>query len=194
MIISLVKLSRSGILPKIKKVSGAQLIYNKLLDHNVKDVFLYSGGSIMPLIDKFSLEADCLCTILLANTTCPKFDLRSDAAKERTLVPTLFMQPFVENAIIHGLLPKNGDRKIQILIEQMDQGIRCVIEDNGIGRDASRELNKKRNRSHQSTALIAIENRIKILNASANTKIKMEIIDLQVENIPTGTRVILEVA
>lgn len=53
MIISLVKLSRSGILPKIKKVSGAQLIYNKLLDHNVKDVFLYSGGSIMPLIDKF---------------------------------------------------------------------------------------------------------------------------------------------
>ena len=53
MISTIVKLSRSGVLPKIKKFSGAQLIYNKLFDHNVKDVFLYSGGSIMPLIDKF---------------------------------------------------------------------------------------------------------------------------------------------
>lgn len=53
MISTIVKLSRSGIIPKIKKISGAQLIYNKLLDHNVKDVFLYSGGSIMPLVDKF---------------------------------------------------------------------------------------------------------------------------------------------
>lgn len=113
---------------------------------------------------------------------------------ERTLVPTLFMQPFVENAIIHGLLPKNGDRKIQISIEKMNQGIRCIIEDNGIGRNASRELNKKRNRSHQSTALTAIENRIKILNASANTNIRMEIVDLHKDNNSIGTRVILDVA
>ena len=155
-----------------------------------------SKENFLPIKDELeSLELYLeLENMRLENTLDIKIHTDPEIDKERTLVPTLFMQPFVENAIIHGLLPKNGDRKIQILIEQMDQGIRCVIEDNGIGRDASRELNKKRNRSHQSTALIAIENRIKILNASANTKIKMEIIDLQVENIPTGTRVILEVA
>jgi len=117
----------------------------------------------------------------------PKID------QERTLVPTLFMQPFVENAIIHGLLPKNGNRNILIKIERLAKGIKCIIEDNGIGRNASRELNKKRNRSHQSTALTAIENRIKILNSSANTKIKMEIVDLYEDNNAQGTRVILEV-
>ena len=53
MINSLSKFARMGVIPQIKKISGAQLIYNKLLEHNVKDVFLYSGGSIMPLIDKF---------------------------------------------------------------------------------------------------------------------------------------------
>ena len=50
---TLVKFSRNGIIPNIKKISGAQLIYNKLVEHNIKDVFLYSGGSIMPLVDKF---------------------------------------------------------------------------------------------------------------------------------------------
>ncbi len=43
---------RSGILHS-NKISGAQLVYNKLIENNVKDVFLYSGGSIMPLVDKF---------------------------------------------------------------------------------------------------------------------------------------------
>ena len=45
----------------IKKVisyTGAQIIYRKLLEHNVKDVFLYSGGSIMPLIDQFYERKD----------------------------------------------------------------------------------------------------------------------------------------
>ena len=36
-----------------KKISGAKLIYNRFIKHNVKDVFIYSGGAIMPLIDCF---------------------------------------------------------------------------------------------------------------------------------------------
>lgn len=130
----------------------------------------------------------------LENTLDIQINCSNDIDTERTLVPTLFMQPFVENAIIHGLLPKEGPKKIEIRIENTSKGIKCVIEDNGIGRNASRELNKKRNRSHQSTALTAIENRISILNASANINIKMDIEDLYDGNNAVGTRVILEIA
>ena len=55
--IFLSRLSRMGVVPHIPKrpvnMTGAQLVYQKLLDNSVKDVFLYSGGSIMPLIDCF---------------------------------------------------------------------------------------------------------------------------------------------
>lgn len=112
---------------------------------------------------------------------------------DKTLIPTLFLQPFVENAIIHGLLPKEGYRQISLVIKSLTKGFSCTIKDNGIGRKAARELNKNRNRSHKSTALEAIESRIKILNANGNIKIGMEIKDIFNGDIPAGTEIVLTV-
>ncbi len=156
----------------------------------------HSKENFLPLKEeleslKIYLELE---NLRLENSLNIQIDLDKTIDLQRTLIPTLFLQPFVENAIIHGLLPKEGEKNIRIKIDKHKQGIKCSIEDNGIGRVESTELNKKRNRSHQSTALKAIENRIDILNASASISIHMEIEDLYDGNKASGTRVILIIA
>jgi ligand-binding sensor domain-containing protein len=49
-------------------------------------------------------------------------------------LPPLLLQPYVENAIIHGLMPKDGNKQLLILIYIKENILHCVIDDNGVGR------------------------------------------------------------
>ncbi|MDX2173589.1 MAG: histidine kinase [Bacteroidota bacterium] len=99
-------------------------------------------------------------------------------------IPTLITQPFVENAIKHGLLHKTSDKNLSITFRKQQQGFSISILDNGIGREKSSEINKHINPQHQSFASEAIKKRIKHINEGLKMKINFEIIDH-----PTGTEV-----
>ena len=60
-------------------------------------------------------------------------------------VPVLLVQPYIENAIIHGLMPKTGDRELKVDFNEIENYIQCIITDNGIGRKAAIELKSKKN-------------------------------------------------
>lgn len=113
--------------------------------------------------------------------------------KEQIYIPSFLLQPFVENAIKHGLLHQKGSKKLSVLFEKFSQySIKCEIIDNGIGRTASSKLNEKR--KHQSFATKASQNRLELLNQTAKDKIELEIIDLYNENKQSlGTKVILTI-
>ncbi len=100
-----------------------------------------------------------------------------------TMVPSMLLQPFVENAVIHGLQNKTGNKQLEIGITRTDSGIKISIEDNGIGRKAAKEIVKGKN----GKGTILIKERLKILQEKQGEKYRLEIIDL-VEN-STGTRV-----
>ncbi|MFI5185776.1 MAG: histidine kinase [Chitinophagales bacterium] len=113
--------------------------------------------------------------------------------KEETLIPTLMIQPLSENAIWHGLMCKEGDKKLAIRFRLAGETISCVIEDNGIGIKRSEELKQLNKPSHQSVALNNLRNRIKIMNEKYDTGCTLEIIDLQdIDKSKTGTRAILQ--
>ncbi|WP_222983978.1 tetratricopeptide repeat protein [Flagellimonas meishanensis] len=57
-------------------------------------------------------------------------------------VPMLLIQPYVENAIIHGLMPKKGPKKLSISFNDKDRFIECIIEDNGVGVDSKSNQNR----------------------------------------------------
>lgn len=112
--------------------------------------------------------------------------------KEETLVPTLMIQPLSENAIWHGLMCKEGDKKLSIAFCLEGETIRCVIEDNGIGIKRSHELKQLNKSSHQPVALNNLRNRIKIMNEKYDTGCTLEIIDLHdLDKRKTGTRATL---
>lgn len=112
--------------------------------------------------------------------------------KEEILIPTLMIQPLAENAIWHGLMHKQGEKKLLIRFSRLGEIIFCSIEDNGIGIRFSEQLKQLSRPSHQSVGLNNLRNRIKILNEKYDTRCSLEIIDLKdLNNGKTGTRAVL---
>ncbi len=104
-------------------------------------------------------------------------------------IPSMLIQPYVENAILHGLLPKAGAGKIQINLHRKDDTILCTIEDNGIGREKSNEFKKNRVHQHKSMGMSITQERLDILNSSLNSNLNAEIIDLYENGVAAGTKV-----
>lgn len=103
-------------------------------------------------------------------------------------IPSMLIQPYVENAIVHGLLPKQGFGKITIDLQKQDDTILCNIEDNGIGRENSKQFKKNRVQ-HKSMGMNITQERLDILNAGFNSNISCEITDLYDKGEPAGTKV-----
>ena len=109
-----------------------------------------------------------------------------------TLIPSLMIQPLVENAIWHGLLPSEGEKRIQIKFTQNENRITCIIEDNGIGVRQAEKLKAISRPLHNSVGLENLRKRIKIINEKYNTDCSLEIIDLkETGRSEQGTRVVL---
>lgn len=109
-------------------------------------------------------------------------------------VPPLIIQPYVENAIWHGLLhkPTVGHLRIHISLPG-DNMLQCVIEDNGVGRMRAKEIRSKSATTKRSLGLKLTESRLALLNKHAELNASVEIIDLENENEASGTRVILKI-
>jgi ligand-binding sensor domain-containing protein len=104
-------------------------------------------------------------------------------------IPSMLLQPYVENAIWHGLLHREGEKKISIRIRPEGSDMLCLeIEDNGIGRAAARQLGQKTNQ-HKSFGMQIGENRIRLLNASGGPAARVEVVDMEENGMATGTRI-----
>jgi putative methionine-R-sulfoxide reductase with GAF domain len=99
--------------------------------------------------------------------------------KEETLIPTLMIQPLAENAIWHGLMQTEGEKKLLICFSQVEDTICCTIEDNGIGIRRSEQLKLINKPAHHSVGLSNLRNRIKIMNEKFDIGCSLEIRDLK---------------
>lgn len=105
------------------------------------------------------------------------FKVDNNISTETTFIPSMLIQPYVENAIKHGLLHKKNDWYLSVDFTKTQSGIAVEIDDNGIGRKRSEELNKHKARMHQSFATNANQKRLEILNKGLLQHIALEIID-----------------
>ena len=105
-------------------------------------------------------------------------------------IPTMIIQPYVENAIIHGLINKDEKGFLNVDLKLEDNCIGCTIEDNGIGREAAQIIKKKKNGNHNSLGTTITESRLKLVNSLYGRKMKILYTDLKSDNgCPAGTRV-----
>jgi sensor histidine kinase YesM len=110
-----------------------------------------------------------------------------------TMIPPMLMQPYVENAIWHGLMQKKDGRtgKVEIRISKEKESLQCVIEDNGIGREKAQALREQKTGNHKrSMGMQITKDRIEMINKLYNTDTRMQIVDLKdPEGNANGTRV-----
>ncbi len=120
-------------------------------------------------------------------------DIDSSLDPEDIFIPPLLIQPFVENAIKHGIKGREGKGIISLSIKIEDEVMVCIIEDNGVGRDITMNEKKKFN-DHISLGTQVTMERLEILRHEKNHNIGVRIIDLKDENdIGKGTKVILTI-
>ena len=106
-----------------------------------------------------------------------------------TLVPPMLIQPFVENAIIHGIMHKETKGFIEVIFKLMDNAICCIVKDDGVGREIAMEKKKKNSSKRKSHGLQVTKERLELLNEKRKTNISIKIIDLKDgSGIATGTQ------
>jgi sensor histidine kinase YesM len=109
-------------------------------------------------------------------------------------IPPLLLQPFVENAIWHGLMNKEDNGKLLISISKERNYLTCIIEDNGIGRSKATELNSKSAEKKKSLGLQITKERLALLNKETDENTYFEVKDLYDKNGDAcGTRIILKI-
>jgi ligand-binding sensor domain-containing protein/two-component sensor histidine kinase len=114
---------------------------------------------------------------------------------EATFIPVMLIQPFVENAVIHGMkhLGENiGKIQIRFLLDE--NSVLCEIEDNGVGRKKAAEFESETKKDHKSAALEITRERLQQVNEVGKPESKLEIIDLHnSDGSASGTKVVIRI-
>src|SRR5690606_27743594 len=107
-------------------------------------------------------------------------------------IPPLLLQPFVENAIMHGIVPKKEKGNINIHFGLIDDKLVCTVTDDGIGFSKSKEMKENSVTVHKSMALEITRKRLEVIQAFTSKTSKVEIKDV-IDELGKlhGTRIIL---
>jgi len=108
---------------------------------------------------------------------------------EETLIPNMILQPYIENAIWHGLSHKETDKQLQIRIYRENGTVNYEIEDNGVGRTKAAELKSLFRKKHKSKGMELLTKRFKLLNEEYGSDIKTTVTDVIKNNEVAGTLV-----
>lgn len=107
-----------------------------------------------------------------------ELNIDDDIDTEFVQIPPMLLQPFIENAIIHGVSQKQDKGKIEVAFVLDNESILCTVTDNGIGRERASEMKSQRDQHHKSTALIVTQERLDIINDTGEQQESISIIDL----------------
>ncbi|MEL6252755.1 MAG: histidine kinase [Bacteroidota bacterium] len=118
-----------------------------------------------------------------------EFIVDESVNKDQIDIPPMLIQPYVENAVWHGLRYKEEKGFLKLKMSQLAGYLLIEIEDNGIGRERSQLLKTKHQKAQKSTGLKNTEERLKIINELYKKEVKVSIEDLDSSAKDVGTRV-----
>ncbi len=121
-------------------------------------------------------------------TVDPKIDIHNSE------IPTMLIQPYIENAINHGISKKKSKGHINVVLTHMNGSLKCVVEDDGIGIEKSKKLKKSIKPGHTSSGMRLTKERLTIINVGKNKDSFISVIDRSQENAElSGTKVTIKI-
>ncbi|WP_345241744.1 two-component regulator propeller domain-containing protein [Nibrella saemangeumensis] len=148
------------------------------LENELNALQLYLELESLRFEKKFSFQIHCASGVELAYLE----------------IPPLLIQPYVENAIWHGLMHKQGSGHIDISVACERDWLLCTVQDDGIGRQRAAELKSQSVTRNKSLGMTITAHRLALLNQGAERQTAVEVVDL-VDSLgePCGTRVQLKI-
>ncbi|MEL7531638.1 MAG: histidine kinase [Bacteroidota bacterium] len=143
------------------------------LQTEVQILELYLGLEHLRFQDRFEYE----------------FTVSPDLDRDSILIPPMLVQPYIENAVWHGLRYKKEKGKLSVSIFPQEEALIIEICDNGIGRKRSAELKTHNQNQQRSTGLKNTAARLDLINTLYNQQLKINIADLDSKATDVGTRV-----
>jgi hypothetical protein len=122
------------------------------------------------------------------------FSIETDNSlrREDIAIPPMIIQPYIENAILHGIAHKKEKGHILISLKPVNSHLECVVEDDGIGRDQAALLKSKRITAHNSVGLKVTEERLQLISERTGKDASVSVIDkFNNAKMPMGTKVIV---
>ncbi len=171
----------------VKYLNKFSLLMRNLLESSIETSVILSEE--INLLKKY-LELESL---RFDNTFRYAIEIEDKLNTDAEEIPMLIVQPFIENAILHGLLNKNGDDKnLNIRFKKKQETIICEVEDNGVGRNHSLHINSILKKTTTSRGVEITKKRLRLLDQSE--KENVEFIDKTDHNgHPLGTKVIIRI-
>jgi ligand-binding sensor domain-containing protein/cbb3-type cytochrome oxidase subunit 3 len=111
---------------------------------------------------------------------------------EDILVPPILIQPFIENALLHGLLHQEGPKELHIAFS-LGEVLTCTVTDNGVGREKAKSIRERQNLEHDSFSGKAIKKRFEILEKYFGGSLGFQYEDLYQDGQAVGTKVVLHI-
>ncbi|MBL4703755.1 MAG: histidine kinase, partial [Flavobacteriales bacterium] len=119
-------------------------------------------------------------------------EVADEITPELHKIPSMIIQPYVENAILHGLMRKEEGAQLKVIFSIEDNNIKCIVEDNGIGRKQAKEYAKHQIRRGAPTGMSNSSDRLNLLNERDGKTYSVAINDLyDSHQKPCGTRIII---
>jgi len=151
--------------------------------HNSEQSYITLAEEVEAIEEYCSLES-------LRHSFNYKIEVDQEIDHYNTYIPTMLIQPIVENAIIHGLLTQEGSRDLTISIDPHTSGLACTIIDNGVGVNATKSQQQKEY-GRKSFGLSAVRQRLALLSPDENA-FQLKIEDMKdVDSSIHGTKVSL---
>ncbi len=139
----------------IRNILNSSVSIRNTLEKELETLTYYVQMERLRFEDKFDFE----------------IEVDENIEQDSIQIPSLIFQPFVENAILHGLTPKSTRGNLQIQVKDREDGILCVIEDNGIGREQARLQKEAQKKSHTSLGVSLTRERLEIVNKTDNISV-----------------------
>lgn len=115
-----------------------------------------------------------------------EIEIGTDLNTQQIVIQPMIIQPFIENAIWHGLMPLETNGHLKLSVQKEGNHLIITISDNGVGRESALSKNSK---AHKSFGLSITAERLKSLSEMKKREAKFEITDLFEDGKPSGTRV-----
>lgn len=161
----------------IRKILESSRTDSVSLDDELETIDLYVNIENIRFNDTINFRIHC----------APDVDLKT------TRLPGLILQPFIENALWHGLTLKEGEKNITLEVTAKDSTITLTITDNGIGRKKAKEKSDKKSFKKDSLGIQFAQERLNYFNKTHGTRYSFTLSDEQDENNEAaGTRVVFD--